>query len=661
MEQANSIDRYLKLLERYNGYTEMFYRGQLERYPSIPPSIARDEGYLSNESLIFHESVKMKADEFTPLLFPLQKLSKLQHYGIPTRLVDVTVDPLIALYFAVENVDDPSDGNVHLYLNAGHGFDSNHARLLSLLATLPDHNIDHVVTEYKNVFGDAITIDIALTYIKEPIFIKHCDELKELNPRLYNQHGAFLICGNETVDKTITNNLKSLDTLKPNMTIRIPYEYKRLIKYEIDERYGINNVSIYPELPSVADYIKRKYKKENFSPDGKYNIVHTKILSHGFVRRISVIIVLNAQLRIDQIRTVAVDVMNVYKENQDVVWVYVAKTGEDYIVSNWVLRCQWISSKLDERYRPFTLKEADGRGYYWESGNSYSTLSDYYNEFVFDSDKNLFVYHQKVWDEFTPIYNLLTQSYKTGDIKAFIDEVIQQQRQISKLYMLLQDFGHSKNKEFDDFLYNYDHAVSAIDDLHLWLENDKVNERASQYQYESCLKQAKKFADTINEKASLWKNQIGVSDEDFASIDVYNRPKHVYQYTQTIPLNPNALHVDFNVHVSVLADKRFKISGTTNLFNAANIMLSVRQNSRLLGQDTSDVSDGQFSFAVFSNEGLGYAPGAYQANISLSVPDIQSIEFVRLAGIEYENLCGKFVERTGIGPTVNYDFEFEIK
>lgn len=316
---------------------------------------------------------------------------------------------------------------------------------------------------------------------------------------------------------------------------------------------------------------------------------------------------------------------------------------------------------MDERHRPFTLKEVDGNGYYWESGNSYSTLSDYYNQYVFDSDQHLFIYHQKVWDEFTSIYNLLTQRFKSRDNKAFINEVIQQQKQISQLYMLLQDFGHSRNKEFDDFLDNYDHAVSAIDDLHLWLENDKLNERARQYQFASCFKQAKKYADTINEKASLWKNKIGVSSEDFANINVYNRPKHKYKYTQTIPLNPNSLNVDFNVHVSVLADKRFEIHGTTNLFDAANIMLSVRQNGILLGQDKSDVSNGKLSFAVFGNKGFGYAPGTYQANISLSVPDIQSIEFVKLAGNEYENLCGKHVDRTGIGPIVNYDFEFIIK
>lgn len=662
MEQVNSIENYLRLLERYSGYREIYYRGQLEKYSSIQPSLARDEGYLFNESLIFNESVKMKADEFSPLLMPLQMLSKLQHYGIPTRLVDVTVDPLIALYFAVENVDDISNGNVLIYLNSGYDFDSDHARLLSLLATLPDNNIDIILDEYKKVFGSKIAADIALTYIEEPIFIKQCDQLKELNPRLYNQRGTFLICGNDIFDRTIKKNLRSLDTIKPNMTIRIPYEYKQFIKGQLDAKYGINNVAIYPELPSVADYIRRKYKKENFSSDGKYSIVQTKDISHGLARRISVIVVLNELLRIEQIRTVAINVISAYKENQDVIWIYVAKTGEDYIVSNWVLRGQWINPKLDERYRPLTLKEADEneRGYYWESGNSYSTLADYYNQYVFDTDKHLFVYHQKVWNELTPIYNILTQCFNTEDKHAFTDAIIKYKKQISKLYMLLEDLGHSRNKQFDDFLNNYHSAVSAIDDLNLWLENNKINENARQYQFASCLKQAKKYVDIINEKVTEWKDKIGVSNEDFTSIDLYNRPKHEFQYTQTIPINPNALNVDFCVHVSVSQDKKFRIYGTTNLFDAASIMLSVRKNGILLGQDKADVSQGKFSFGVFSHKGAGYEPGTYQANLSLSISNVQPKEFVKLAGIEYENLCGKYIDRTGVGPTVNYKFEFDI-
>ena len=46
-------------------------------------------------------------------LLPIDLLAILQHYGIPTRLLDVTLNPLVALYFA--SFDDGVDGEVFAF------------------------------------------------------------------------------------------------------------------------------------------------------------------------------------------------------------------------------------------------------------------------------------------------------------------------------------------------------------------------------------------------------------------------------------------------------------------------------------------------------------------------------------------------------------------
>ena len=356
MEQANSVADYLKILERYKAYSSQYYRGQLEKYVTIPPSIARNRGYFSNESAIYHESIGMKKDEFKDLLTPLERLAKLQHYGIPTRLVDVTIDPLIALFFAVENVDDLSPGNVYVYLVEGYPSNSKEAKLLSILPTLPDLKVDSIIAEYKKIFGGTLSYEEVLKIVCTPIIIQYSDELQVSNPRLHSQQGTFLICGNEVVDNRIIDSLKSLDAITPSVIIRIPYEYKKAIKDELDLKYSVNQTRIYPELPSVADYIKEKYKEENLSLDGKYSIVKTEDVSHALAKRISITIVLTEPMRIDQIKSLVVSIIDQHKKDANVVWVYVARNGDDYILSNWIIRGQWIDPHLNKKYCPLTLK-----------------------------------------------------------------------------------------------------------------------------------------------------------------------------------------------------------------------------------------------------------------------------------------------------------------
>jgi len=82
----------------------VFFRGHSDSKYRMIPSISRVPGIKCETELI------QRAHNIFPQVFPIftkenaiDVLSRMQHYGIPTRMLDITTDINVALYFACRN------------------------------------------------------------------------------------------------------------------------------------------------------------------------------------------------------------------------------------------------------------------------------------------------------------------------------------------------------------------------------------------------------------------------------------------------------------------------------------------------------------------------------------------------------------------------------
>ena len=93
------------------------YRGHADKDYALLPSLFRDDNHLNNENLYLREFMRQLPEECANLSY-FDILSKAQHFGVPTRLLDFTLNPLVSLFFAC-NSKPEKDGDVICITNCG--------------------------------------------------------------------------------------------------------------------------------------------------------------------------------------------------------------------------------------------------------------------------------------------------------------------------------------------------------------------------------------------------------------------------------------------------------------------------------------------------------------------------------------------------------------
>jgi hypothetical protein len=196
------IESVAELIQRINDLPNHFlYRGQANAAWQLMSSLERVIGkdWSGNEAEKFEDfSLKLFCSKFhlydRENIKPESKLawlSIMQHYGVPTRLIDFTESPYVALYFALESYSPDYGNDLALYA-------IDYTKIIN-------RSIQHIRLKDKEFQETNITVFDKQDEIFEKVVdrflydIAWIAEPKILNSRLDRQAGSFLLSGNRSM------------------------------------------------------------------------------------------------------------------------------------------------------------------------------------------------------------------------------------------------------------------------------------------------------------------------------------------------------------------------------------------------------------------------------------------------------------------------------
>lgn len=263
-----------------NVSSKTLYRGQANSSWHLCPSLYR-AGLFHQERTLISELRRVRPEEFDGLT-KFDVLVKMQHYGLPTRLLDMTQNPLIALYFAcdVPGLYD-QDGSVFAFRNMPVFWQDNYSirLLMSYIFDFAGPSLDldrflHAALKdplISTTWKDESQLrDVAIHYLTKVPIVAVRPSLANL--RITQQDGAFLIFGMNLIKKESSTNSGTKGrlylTLAPYVAdessrqlwhevveYRVPAKYKKGIMRAL-ESLGITRSKLFPELQYQAEFVK---------------------------------------------------------------------------------------------------------------------------------------------------------------------------------------------------------------------------------------------------------------------------------------------------------------------------------------------------------------------------------------------------------------------
>lgn len=274
--QITSVSDFVEFVMDWTrlGQRPVAFRGERFTGWQTQPKVFRPEvGLYENEKNAVRDLISIHPQEFRDDETMFDRLVRMQHFELPTRLLDVTTNPLVALYFATakHTVDGRSqDGKVQaLFLpeERQRYFDSDRVSCMANFANLTLDEKKAMAQAYKldkkefnkqpvvqrlvwfvRIEKPHFAPEIDPQHLQHPVFVKP----KMSNRRIIAQSGAFLIYGARRL-----KNAEVDHDLRLSRAI-VPAGKKAEIRNQL-QRLGIHDSSLFPEIDKAAGFVLNRY------------------------------------------------------------------------------------------------------------------------------------------------------------------------------------------------------------------------------------------------------------------------------------------------------------------------------------------------------------------------------------------------------------------
>ncbi|TCS41777.1 FRG domain-containing protein [Reinekea marinisedimentorum] len=244
--EINSVQELLERLEEIqkDQVQSIWYRGQGSKDWSLTPYYLRLDGRQSESTLLkrFKQSAAMLIETSPKESFDW--LFLMQHYGVPTRLLDWSESPLVALYFAVENIEKHGEEDGALWLL--------YPSELNKHARINNKEEEGFIPSFDDEELESYSVESLKSNSRIQLFPVATIATRN-NARIQAQLGVFTIHHHENIP------IEEVGDRSHTLKFVIPANSKERIKNQL-ALLGYTKFQLFPELSSIGDIIKEGIK-----------------------------------------------------------------------------------------------------------------------------------------------------------------------------------------------------------------------------------------------------------------------------------------------------------------------------------------------------------------------------------------------------------------